>query len=260
MLKITTVTSTLNVEKDIDQFVKRFKFQKFIRKELIIVDGGSNDTTYKKLKVLKKKYRFLKIFRKNNSSIYEALNYGIKKSTGDIINILGSDDKFLNNKIFKIVERIFNEKKISFLYGNCNFNKNGKIIRVYSNKKFDKKSLKYGFMPAHTTMFVHKKIYKKLNFYSTKSKFASDFDFCFKLFQMKNIKKFYLDLNMVSMRSGGVSNVGIKNIFLSNKEVFNILKKNKINFILIKLVFKIIYKIVDILKFNFLIIIKKRIK
>ncbi len=114
MLKITTVTSTLNVEKDIDQFVKRFNFQKYIKKELIIVDGGSNDATYKKLIVLKKKYKFLKIFRKNNSSIYEALNYGIKKSTGDIINILGSDDKFLNNKIFKIVERIFNEKKNIF--------------------------------------------------------------------------------------------------------------------------------------------------
>lgn len=260
MLKITTVTSTLNAERDIYQFVKKFNFQKYIKKELIIVDGGSNDTTYKKLKVLKKKYRFLKIFRKNNSSIYEALNYGIKKSTGDIINILGSDDKFLSNKIFKIVEKIFREKKISFLYGNCNFNKNGKIIRVYSNKKFEKESLKYGFMPAHTTMFIHKKIYKELNFYSTKYKFASDFDFCFKLFQIKNIKNYYLNISMVSMRSGGVSNAGIKNIFLSNKEVFNILKKNKINFILIKLIFKIIYKIIDILKFNFLVIAKNGIK
>ena len=260
MPKITTVTSTLNVEKDIDRFVKRFGFQKFIRKELIIVDGGSNDSTYKKLQILKKKYKFLKIFKKNNSSIYEALNYGIKKSTGDIINILGSDDKFLNNKVFKIVEKIFKEKKISFLYGNCNFNKNGKIIRVYSNKKFDKKSLNYGFMPAHTTMFIDKKIYKKLNFYSTKYKFASDFDFCFKLYQIKNIKNFYLDLSMVSMRSGGASNASLKNIFLSNKEVFKILKKNNINFILIKLIFKIIYKIIDILKFNFLVFGKNGIK
>lgn len=252
MLKISTITSTLNAEKDIDEFVHKFSLQKYKFKELVVVDGGSADSTYKKLKKLKKRFNFLRVFKKNKSTIYEALNYGIKKSNSNIINILGSDDSFINNNLFKKINKIFNKKKIKFIYGNCFYEKNNKIIRIYSKKKFSIFSLDWGFMPAHTTLFVEKKIYEKLNYYSTNYKFASDFEFCLKLFQTKNVKYFYYNNYMVSMKSGGVSNSSLKNIIKSNIEVFHILNNYNKKLIIPKIIYKLLYKFINVISYKFL--------
>ena len=256
MLKISTITSTLNAEKDIDEFVKNFSKQKYKFKELVIVDGGSTDLTIKKLNFLKKKYSFLKVLLKKKSSIYEALNYGIKRAKGQIINILGSDDKFLKVNCFNKVNSIFKKKNISFIYGNCIYTKNNRTIRVYSKKKFNLFSLNYGFMPAHTTLFIDKKNYKKLNYYSTKYRLASDFEFCYRLFKIKNIKFFYYNKYIVSMKSGGASNSSISNILRSNFEVYKILKKNGKKFILIRILFKLSIKIFELFKFKTSLIFK----
>jgi len=257
MLKISTITSTLNAEKHIDDFVYEISLQKYKLKELVIVDGGSKDLTYQKLQKLKKKYNFLQVFKKNKSTIYEALNYGIIKSTGNIINILGSDDYFNNGNLFKNINKIFNKTKAKFIYGKCHYIKNNKIIRIYSKKKFNTPSLYWGFMPAHTTLFVDKKIYKKLNYYSTDYKFASDFEFCFKLFHEKNIKYIFYNSFIVSMRSGGVSNSSIRNIVQSNIEVFKILKKYKKKQNIFKIIYKLIYKFLNIIFYNFFNVFQK---
>ena len=79
--------------------VESFKKQKYKNKELIIIYSKSDDHTDEYLKTIQnnniKSYNF-------NGNIYASMNFGIRKSRGDIIGILHSDDIFLAKMFYRI--------------------------------------------------------------------------------------------------------------------------------------------------------------
>ena len=78
--------------------VESFKKQKYKNKELIIINSKSDDHTDEYLKTIQnnniKSYNF--------NDIYASMNFGIRKSRGDIIGILHSDDIFLAKMFYRI--------------------------------------------------------------------------------------------------------------------------------------------------------------
>ena len=58
-------------------------------------------------------------------------------------------------------------------------------------------------MPPHTSLFIDKKIYKKMK-YSSKYEISSDYELIIRLFS-ENFNSKYLDINMSVMRLGGIS-------------------------------------------------------
>ena len=92
-------------------------------------------------------------------------------------------------------------------------------------------------MPAHTTLFCKKNIFKKVGFYNTFYQIASDFDFFCKLSKIKNLKMNYIKKPLVCMREGGKSNGSIYKILKITTEINAILKKNSIrsNYFLISI-------------------------
>jgi len=244
MLKISTICSVLNSQKKINILLNSFKNQDYKNKELIIVDGGSSDNTINLIN--KKKNKQIKVLVKKKSTIYEAINHGIKKSSGQVINIMGDNDFFANRKIFNLINKKFT-KDISYIYGDTEYvNLNKRLIRYYSSKNFTKKKVKFGFMPSHTSLFIKKKIFNKLGYYSTQYFYASDFDFFYRLLDKKNLKKIYLPSTLTKMTTGGVSNSSIKNILLSNYEVYKILKINKVTFPIFRIFYKLSTKIIKL--------------
>ena len=107
-MKISIITPTLNSEKTIAYTLNSVFKQNFKKFEHIIVDGGSQDKTIKIIK--KHKLKNKKVFLKK-SSIYEAINIGIKKSTGDFILILNSDDILNSNSTLKEISEFIEKNK-----------------------------------------------------------------------------------------------------------------------------------------------------
>ena len=108
-MKISIITVCLNSEKTIIHTLNSVLTQNYNNIEHVIVDGGSSDNTIKILKKYKNKNN--KIIYTKGKSLYESLNIGIKKSTGDLISILHSDDIFNNEKIIKDVAQIAKKSK-----------------------------------------------------------------------------------------------------------------------------------------------------
>jgi len=159
---------------------------------------------------------------------------------------MGDNDFFANRKIFNLINKKFT-KDISYIYGDTEYvNLNKRLIRYYSSKNFTKKKVKFGFMPSHTSLFIKKKIFNKLGYYSTQYFYASDFDFFYRLLDKKNLKKIYLPSTLTKMTTGGVSNSSIKNILLSNYEVYKILKINKVTFPIFRIFYKLSTKIIKL--------------
>ena len=197
--------------------VESFRQQTNVEKELIVIYSDSNDNTEYYLESIKekniKKFNF-------NGSIYESLNFGISKASGDIIGTLHSDDVFFSRNTLNYVNKEFIKKKIDVLYGNILFSKKNNLLEITRTWQNVKILNKYD-LPPHTGTFIKKKIFKKLN-YSNKYSIASDTDFLIKLFNTK-IKFNYLNKFICIMRSGGLSTSGryFYKKFLEDIKIYN---------------------------------------
>src|SRR5579863_3042816 len=88
--KISIITPTLNQGGYIEESILSVIGQKYPNLEYIIVDGGSTDNT---LETIKKYEQYITYWvSQKDNGMYEALNHGFKKATGEIMGWLNSDD------------------------------------------------------------------------------------------------------------------------------------------------------------------------
>jgi glycosyltransferase involved in cell wall biosynthesis len=227
-MKISIITVCFNSEKTILDTLNSVLNQTYKNIEHIIVDGESKDKT----KTILKKYPFKnkKMFTLKKLGVYNALNYGIKKATGDIIHILHADDIFQSHNTVSDVANIIKKKNEKIFLSDVVFfkdNNYSSISRFYSAKNFTYNKINYGIMPPHPGLFVKKEIYKKF-LYNETYKIAGDFDFFLRTLLINKIKFFYLNLISVRMRLGGISSKNIGAYITSTLEILKSFKSNNI--------------------------------
>lgn len=247
MIKVSIITVTYNSEEYIKDCIRSVLLQTYPNVEYIIIDGSSTDNT---LKIINDENinGKIKVVSESDNGIYDAMNKGIKLATGDIIGILNSDDFFSEERIIEKVVDIFNNEDIDVLYGDVQFvdpQETTKIIRYYSSKRFSPKMFKYGFMPAHPTFYAKKNLFTEFGYYKTDYKIAADFELLIRFLHNTQIKYFYIELPLVSMRTGGKSNASITSKFILNKETLRACKENNISTNIIKIYSKYLIKIFE---------------
>ena len=227
-MKISIITCVLNNQRFIEDSIKSFENQDYQNKEHVIIDGGSSDNTVEIVEKFRKKN--LIFFSSRDNGIYDALNKGINFSSGNIIGILHSDDFFENKNVISNVIEVFKNTDADLVYGDLVYvskNKQNKI-RHWQAGEFFEKNIKKGWMPPHPAVFVKKKIFDRIGNYNTDYKISSDYDFLIRALIDRSIKKKYIQKTLVNMRIGGVSNKSIFNLIKKTFEDFRIIKKNKV--------------------------------
>ena len=224
-MKISLITTSLNSELTIEKTLISVKNQTYKNIEHILVDGGSTDST---LDIAKKYILDSKIISESDNGIYDAINKGIRKSSGEIIGILNSDDTFYNENSLEIIINNFFEN-IDCVFGNLIYtDKNEKVKRIWRGSEFKKGSFKKGWMPAHPTFYCRKKIYDKYGLYDDTYKIAGDFELMLNFLEKFQIKSKFIPSTIINMKIGGVSNKSIKTKFEILKEEFRAFKENNI--------------------------------
>ena len=220
--KVSIIVVSLNTKLFFLETVKSIINQCYKNKEIIIVDGNSVDGTVQEIKKLKNK--FSKIIIKKDKGIYDAMNRGIRISSGKWILFLNSGDIFNNRKVLSNIFRnqLFNK---DIIFGNT-LVKNNNIRRFVEGKNFTKNTIVMPF--CHQSTMVKTDILKK-NQFSLKYKYSSDFNFFFKCFE-KKIKFYKLNQIIAHVRANGVSDKNRQKVYNEN---IQILKKNNFSFRLI---------------------------
>jgi len=221
MIKVSIITVVKNAETTIQRAIESVLNQSYKNIEYIVVDGLSSDHT---LNVIKKyEHQISVILSEADIGIYDAMNKGVSRTTGDIIGILNADDFFANEKVVEIIVEGFINNSLDAVYGDVQYfsPKNiNQIIRTYHSDKFQPSLIGNGIIPAHPTLFLKKTIYKKYGLFNTKYKIAGDFDFIARIFMDGSIKYSYIPQTLVKMEYGGVSTSGWRSAITINQEIY----------------------------------------
>ncbi len=242
--KISIITVCFNSQETVALTIKSVLAQFYRNFELIIVDGKSSDRTVECIKKFKDP-RILLISERDNG-IYDAMNKGIKRATGDIIGILNSDDFYVGAYVLKeVIDAFSRYPNTDVVLGNVDYVKSESLrrpVRKYTANKFEAWKLRFGIMPPHPAMFIKSKVYQKIGLYKTDYKIAADFELCVRIFLVSKLRFFSTKNLWVTMRVGGVSTSGLKSHITSTFEIKRSLKANDIYsnyfFILLRLPIK----------------------
>ena len=201
-IKVSIITVCFNSEKTIIDTLESVLNQSYENIEYIIIDGKSKDKTVDIIKRYENKFKEKKIEYKwiseKDSGIYEAMNKGINKSTGEVIGIINSDDWYEKNTVEKVMKE-YKIKKFDMLYGNLRMIKNDK---KYIKKAKLKKIVSTRYW-NHPTTFISKKVYKEIKY--KENIFCGDLDFMLKIRKNKKYKTIILNEILANSRIGGVS-------------------------------------------------------
>jgi len=228
-MKISLITVLLNAEAFLKECIESVINQKYKHIEYIIIDGGSTDRSLSIINHYKVHIDYF--ISEKDKGLYDAINKGIAVSTGDVVGILNADDVLANDHVVEKIAAAFGQNAtIEGIYGNLNYVHPAKlnVIRKWKSLPANNENIKSGWMPAHPTLYLKKNLFEKYGNYALDMGTSADYDLILRFFHTYRIKAMYLPFLMVNMRTGGVSNQSIKNIFLACINDYKALKRNKI--------------------------------
>jgi glycosyltransferase involved in cell wall biosynthesis len=129
--KISIVTPSFNQGEFLEECIDSILSQNYPNLEYIIMDGGSTDNS---VEIIKKYEKYLTYWQsKPDKGQYDAINEGFRKTSGEIMAWLNSDDKYHHNAFYKVAHVFTTYPHIEWLTGrHTKWNRNGELMWVFS--------------------------------------------------------------------------------------------------------------------------------
>lgn len=201
MKKVSIITPCFNSEKTIRDTMESVLGQTYPNIEYIIVDGGSTDATMRIVKEYEAKFKGrLRYLSEKDKGIYNAMNKGIRMSTGNIIGIINSDDYYEIDTVERVMENRSRVKyQVIYGYLRC-------IDKHGSERVLKARHLDIGrHMIAHPTCFVTRSVYRDYGLFIEWLRIASDYELMMRLSKHDNVEFTIIEDVLANFRLGGAS-------------------------------------------------------
>jgi glycosyltransferase involved in cell wall biosynthesis len=229
-LKVSVITPSFNQADYLEDTILSVLNQNYPNLEYIIVDGGSSDAS---LDIIHKYEKHLSwwVSEKDNGQS-AAINKGFRKSSGEIICWINSDDLLLPDTL-QLVSDEFQNCPGSWLTGNCiTINPKGEEVGQYLNElpenTFDWINLfarGFSYAVLQPSTFWRREIFDSVGFLNEKYNYSFDHEFFFRIFKAYG-KPLTISRNLSAFRIHGNSKTSI-----NNKAFINEHKKMALHFI-----------------------------
>lgn len=199
-IQVSIITVCYNSERTIRRTIESVLHQTYENIEYIIIDGASKDKTCQIIAEYQSLFgRRLKAISEPDQGIYDAMNKGIRMSTGKLIGIINSDDFYEENAVERIVTS-WDCTGMQILHGLMRQLRNGKeygVILTSADFLHEK-------MIQHPSCFVTRDVYRKIGLFNTKYKYVADSEFMMRAYEAGVIFKPVYHV-IANFEEGGVS-------------------------------------------------------
>ena len=226
---VSIITVTMNSARTVATTIESVLDQTYKNIEYLIIDGDSTDDTVKIAESYSEKFAergiAYRIISEPDNGIYDAMNKGIDRSTGDLVGIINSDDWYEVNAVERMVDT-YRETHFDMFYADL------RIVREQKNGLFSEMMIKHSALRSpvvsrdwnHPTTFVTREIYDRYR-YKQKS-IHDDWDLVLRI-RNDGCRIAILNEVLANFRYGGISNKkSIKSSIKRGRERYNIYREN----------------------------------
>jgi len=164
-----------------------------------------------------------------DNGIYDALNKGLARASGEIVGVMHSDDFFADEQVLAHVAAAFADPSVDAVYGDLDYvakADTGRVIRHWQSGEYSAARLAWGWMPPHPALFLRRTVIEQWGGYDTRFRIAADYDAILRYFGKGNIRAAYIPRVLVKMRLGGESNRSLARIWRKSYEDYQALRRN----------------------------------
>ena len=228
-MKISIITVTWNVRDTVADCLASVAAQTHAECEHVVIDGASTDGTRELLEAHRAQLAVL--VSEPDRGIYDALNKGLARVTGDVVGLLHADDVFTDAQVLARVAAAFENPAVEAVYGDLVYvarEAPDRVIRYWRAGDFQPQRLRRGWMPPHPTLYLRRSVYERIGGFDTRYRIAADYDFMLRVLTQLSGQVRYLPQVLVRMRLGGVSNRSLGKILLKSREDYQALRRNSV--------------------------------
>jgi glycosyltransferase involved in cell wall biosynthesis len=169
---VSIILPTFNRAKLLNRAINSVIAQSFKNWELIIVDDGSEDSTYEIVDKYLNGYQIIRYMKHSNRKLPLSLNVGITASAGKYIAFLDSDDEYDKDYLLERIEFLDSNSNIDLIYGGVRI-----VGDPYVTDKNDpSKSIHLSECVIGGTFFGKRKVFFELNGFNDLN-YSEDSDF-----------------------------------------------------------------------------------
>lgn len=238
MIKFSIITVTYNAGQLFEKTARNVMEQTYPEVEHIIIDGASTDGTAQKALDYKQAneedidcLHEVVVISEPDRGLYDAMNKGLKKATGDYVLFLNAGDVLPTKDTLENIEATVGEGETlpAVLYGETDIvDEDGNFIRhrrLTAPKKLTWRSFMRGMLVCHQAFYARTDIARQTS-YNLEYRYSADVDWCIRI--MKKAHQERLPMRnvgfvVVNFLAGGISKKNHRN---SLKERFAVMRKH----------------------------------
>jgi len=184
----------------------------------ILVDGGSTDGTVAVIEAQRKPDSVL--ISEPDRGMYDAINKGLARATGDVVGILNADDFYPTNDVLERVAETFADPAVEASFGDLLYverEDSTKVVRTWKSGQYRRQKFYTGWMPPHPTFFLRRALYERHGGYRLDLGSAADYELMLRMLLKHRANAVYIPRVLVHMRNEGMSNASLKNRLRANR-------------------------------------------
>jgi glycosyltransferase involved in cell wall biosynthesis len=228
-LQISVITAALNSAATLEHALRSVHEQRWPNLEHIVIDGGSQDGT---LEILNRHRRNIdQVVSEPDRGVYDALNKGVARASGDVIGFLHADDEYASPDVLTRIAAEFEDPSVAAVYGDIEYVSRSdvsRVVRYWRAGQYRRALLPYGWMPPHPTLYVRREVYSRFGNFDTRYRIAADYEYMLRILWWGRVQAAYVPEVLVRMRTGGVSNMSFFNILNKSREDYTAMRENGI--------------------------------
>ena len=199
---ISIVISVLNSAETLEQCLLSVYEQTYPHKEVIVIDGGSNDGT---VDIINSNSSWLSYWiSEPDTGIYNAWNKALQRATGDWICFIGGDDRWFSPASLSELAALASYPDVNFVSGKlCIVDNQENVVRSVG-REWNFRKMGSFMRVGHPCALHHRSLFERHGFFDESYKIAGDYAFLLRV--GRNIRANFLQKNVVCMRNTGLSN------------------------------------------------------